>query len=85
MAGFITKLFEKTLYKDFSDYLKTHEDEIINIEIIGNGTVVLKDEARDSALSEIDHEKIEQALQNSKRKIKKYNGRFSGAAAGTNA
>ncbi|MDI5886052.1 hypothetical protein ACFO0O_17685 [Cobetia amphilecti] len=85
MAGFITKLFEKTLYKDFSDYLKNHEDEIINIEIIGNGTVILKDEARDSALSEIDHEKIERALKNSKRKIKRYNDRFSGTTAGSNA
>lgn len=85
MAGFITKLFEKTLYKDFSEYFENHKDEVVNVEIIGNGTVILKDEARDSALLKIDHKKIEQALQNSKEKIKRYNNEFNETTAGSNA
>lgn len=70
----LAKLFESLLYKEYTDYLEKHKkEEKVNVEIIGNGTVIMKEESLNDALSKIDEHEVNKALERSREKLELLN------------
>lgn len=75
----LLKLFESALYKEYKNHLNKIEesgidsDNKVNVEILGNGTVIMKKEFLNQTLSKIDEHELERAISKSQQHLKKIN------------